>query len=146
MTKQNFKNHIRFYAPHHFIFYPVCLFLIGCTTYKTIVSDGEFRWIWAMLLLIVILLTWFSFMVRQHYAIGLQDRMIREEIRFRYFKLTGKDFDLVAGSLRTRQIVALRFASDEELPALIENALDTQLTPNQIKQSIENWKGDYWRV
>lgn len=146
MAKQNFENHIRFYAPHHFVFYPVCLMLIGFSANRVFMNSGELRWIWVVLLLILVLLVWFSFMVRQHYAITLQDRIIVEELRFRYFRLTGKDLDSVADQLKTSQIIALRFASDEELPSLLEQAITANTSPKAIKRTIRNWKGDYRRV
>ena len=85
-------------------------------------------------------------MLRQHYALGNQNRIIRLELRFRYYQITGKRIEPLEAQLRFRQLVALRFASDEELPSLVERAVKEKLTPLQIKKSIMNWSPDYMRV
>ncbi len=72
-----------------------------------------------------------------------QDRAIRAEENFRYYLLTGKPLD---SRLRIGQIIALRFASDAELPALAEQAIKENMSQKDIKMAIKNWKGDYHRV
>ena len=61
----------------------------------------------------------------------------------RYYLLTGKTLD---AKLKVRQIIGLRFASDEEFPALVEKALKEKLSEKDIKKSIINWRPDYYRV
>jgi hypothetical protein len=95
---------------------------------------------------IIFLVTWLSFMMRQHYALIPQNRIIRLEMRLRYFQLYGKRFEPVEAKLRFRQIAALRFASDEELPALLERTLEENLSPNSIKKLITDWQADHMRV
>jgi hypothetical protein len=73
----------------------------------------------------------------------VQDRAIRAEEKLRYFVLTGKPLD---SRLRMGQIIALRFASDEELPTLARRAAEESLTPAQIKQAIQHWRADLRRV
>jgi hypothetical protein len=77
------------------------------------------------------------------YALKAQDRAIRAEESLRYFILTGKAIDT---RLRMGQIVALRFASDNEFVALAEKAATEGLSGKQIKQLIQNWKADYRRI
>jgi hypothetical protein len=77
------------------------------------------------------------------YSLKVQDRVIRAEENFRHFTLTGKALD---SRLRISQIIALRFASDEELPGLAKKAAEDQLSAKQIKASIQQWRGDYYRV
>jgi hypothetical protein len=72
-----------------------------------------------------------------------QDRAIRAEENFRHFRLTGKPFDY---RLRLHQVIALRFAVDEEMPALAKKAVEENLTAKQIKQEIKNWRPDHHRV
>ena len=85
-------------------------------------------------------------MLRQHYALGNQDRIIRMELRFRYYVITGKRMEPLESKLSFPQLAALRFASDEELPALTERAIKENLSSHEIKKSIVNWLPDYMRV
>jgi hypothetical protein len=92
------------------------------------------------------MITWLSFMTRQHYALGNQDRIVRLEMRLRYYQLTHTQLEQYEGRLSFKQIAALRFASDEELPALLQKALEEHLSPNAIKRSITNWQEDEMRA
>jgi len=80
--------------------------------------------------------------VRQ-FALKLQDRIIRLEMQTRLARL-GREADLARLSLR--QIVALRFASDAELPALLQRAIAEKMTHDQIKRAVTTWQGDYLRT
>lgn len=77
------------------------------------------------------------------FALKAQDRAIRAEENLRHFVLTGK---LLPSSLTVGQVVALRFASDAEFVALAEKAAANNLSGKEIKQSIQNWKADFYRV
>ena len=81
-------------------------------------------------------------MVRR-YAIRLQDRIIRLEMRLRLAAL-GRERDVER--LPIRQLIALRFASDAELPALVDRALAESLTPDQIKRAVKDWQADRMRT
>jgi hypothetical protein len=87
-----------------------------------------------------------SFMTRQHYGLKNQDRIIRIEMRYRYFVVTGERFELLESKLNNNQIIALRFAGDEELKDLVNKTMAENLTPKVIKQSIQNWQADHWRL
>jgi hypothetical protein len=83
--------------------------------------------------------------ISRAYILRLQDRIIRLEMRTRVARLLPQrlsDFD----RLSKRQIVALRFASDAELAALMERALTENLTSDQIKQAVKDWQADYHRT
>ena len=84
--------------------------------------------------------------MRMHYALKLQDRIIRLEMRMRYYRLTQKPFEVLEKRLSLQQLIALRFASDDELIDLISKAIKEELTPNEIKKSIKEWNPDYMRV
>lgn len=146
MQAQNYKNHIRYYPPHHFIFYPLSLVLIVVSIYKTVNAAGEWRWVWLFITFLLLLIVWVAFMLRQHYALTLQNRIVRLEMRHKYSMLTGKDFEPMEEKLSFGQIAALRFASDEELVPLIVKTLKENLSPKKIKESIVSWKPDYMRV
>ena len=80
------------------------------------------------------------------YALKNQNRIILMEMRQRYFHLTEKSFYPKENQLKLGQIIALRFASDEEFLDLIELAIKDKLKPKEIKLQIKNWQGDYRRV
>jgi len=145
MRRQDFAHHVRYYPVHHFVFYP--LLLAGMIfSYIQLRSATIDREVWAAILVLFGFTGWLSFMMRQHYALGNQDRILRLELRFRYFLITGKRLEAVESKLSFRQLAALRFASDEELAELTEKAVKENLSPRDIKQSIRTWLPDHMRV
>jgi hypothetical protein len=145
MPQQQFKNHVRYYIPHHFIFYPVLLgILIICLKYYTVSASNKAEWL--MLTALTILLGSLSFMMRQHYALTNQNRTVRLEMRLRYYQLTQKRFELLEQQLSFKQIAALRFAGDNELVPLIDKTLTENLQPGSIKKLVTDWQEDHMRV
>lgn len=145
MEPQNYNNHIRFYIPHHFVFYPVIIVLLSSAIYFA-VSEEHNRLFWTFISVLIVVIGWLSYMMRQHYALTLQNRIIRLEMRYRYFLLTKNKFEPLEEILTESQIFALRFASDEELPLLVEKAVSEKLSANTIKKNIVNWLPDNERV
>ncbi len=145
MPEQSYQNHLRFYTPHHFVFYPLLFLLFTSSICCGFVYENQ-RLLWFAVAIVFLLLGWLSFMMRQHYALGNQDRIITLEMRFRYFALTGQRLEVVAPQLSFKQIAALRFAGDEELPSLLERALKEDLSPGAIKKAIAHWQPDHMRV
>ncbi len=145
MKTQNFKNHARYYPLHHFIITPLTLVFLGWTVNKSnfdtseSTSEGIYFLILALIIVILPLLG-------RTYALKNQNRIIVMEMRLRYFHLTGKSFYEKEKNLRTSQIIALRFAGDDELLGLVEQAIIKKLSNKEIKMSLRNWKGDYSRV
>jgi c-di-AMP phosphodiesterase-like protein len=144
MEKQTYRNHIRFYTPHHFIFYPILMILFAISVYKICTSDDAL--IWLFISIILIFFIFLGLMLRQHYALTLQNRIVKLELRYRYFSISGKKFEDFENQLQEDQLFALRFAPDDELINLVEKALTEKLSGKAIKKSIINWKGDYERV
>ena len=144
MKKQSYKNHVRYYVPHHFIFYPLMLALIGlCIGYAT-GDDNKLEWFFMALLFFSVIVL--SFMLRQHYALTLQDRIVLLELRYRYYATTGQRLEPFEDKLSKGQLFALRFAPDEELDSLLQKAITEGLSADKIKQSVHNWKADNQRV
>lgn len=143
---QNQSNHRKFYAPHHFVFYPVTLLLMVITAKMALRSTGEFQILSWIAFAGIFLTTFLSFMMRQHYALKLQDRIIRNEVRLRYFTATGKSFAPLEEQLSFKQIAALRFAGDDEFVQLVNRAVSEKTDPANIKKSIKNWTPDNNRV
>lgn len=145
MAKQNYSNHIRYYPPHHFVFYPVMLALMAFAAYKSW-QDAHQRSLWIILFLLAAVITWLAWMLRQHYALTLQDRLALAELRYRYYVLTGSRLEPLEGQLGEGRLFALRFAPDGELIELVQRTLDEKLSPDAIKKSIRDWKADNRRV
>jgi hypothetical protein len=141
---QNFKNHSRYNPLHHFVLTPISLTLLVWTIINFFQDKNTIsQKVYFLLISIAILLV--SLMARM-YATKNQDRIIRLEMRQRYFEMTGKSFAEKESQLRLGQIIALRFASDEELLNLMEKAIVEKLKSNEIKQAIRNWQADTNRV
>ena len=145
MEKQNYKNHVRYYPPHHFVFYPVLIILLGLSIYY-ISKYEEQALVWTFIALAFFMIGYVSFMLRQHYGLNNQNRIVRLELRFRYYVLTGRRLESFEDILSEGQLFALRFASDEELPVLVQRAVKENITPDEIKKSIVNWLPDHMRV
>jgi hypothetical protein len=145
MLTQNAANHVRYYTTHHFIFYPLLLIAIAAAVYASNQHPDQ-KDVWLAIIVLFFFTGWSSFMLRQHYALGNQNRIVRLELRFRYFLITGKRLEPLESKLHFSQLVALRFASDEELPSLVERAINENLPPAQIKKLIVHWLPDYMRV
>jgi Zn-dependent protease with chaperone function len=144
MSEQNFKNHSRFIILWHIIT-PFIILVILAMSIINLVHTGMHAhdlhmWLPIILIPVVMLVLWAYARI---FALKAQDRAIRAEENFRYFILTGKPLDK---QLSIGQIIALRFASDEEMPALAKKAVSENLTSKQIKQAIQNWRGDFHRV
>ena len=145
METQNYSNHKRYYAPHHFIYLPLLGFLQIFGIWKS-VDDVPNELTWVLFSVVIFLLLFLAVMLRQHYALGNQDRMVRLEFKQRYFELFGKRSDEVADRLSFGQIAALRFAYDEEFKNLLEQALTENISEDDIKKSITKWRPDLLRV
>ena len=140
---QNYSNHVRWFPLVHFVITPILLILIVWSVVDMVQGFSLQNLQFFVLAVTTLLL---SFAARLQ-ALKAQDRIIRLEERFRYRELLQDDVAERTGSLRTSQMIALRFASDEELPVLVERVLSGELSSGkEIKQAIKNWRGDYLRV
>lgn len=145
MKNQNYGNHTRYYPFHHFVLTPLTLIFLGWTVSIMDFSSQETALESAYLFIGAFVLFLLPLLARV-YALKLQNRIIINEMRNRYFHLTGKTFDEKEQNLTLGQIIALRFASNEELLGLMDRAIAEKLSAKEIKQQIKNWKGDYIRV
>lgn len=140
--EQNFKNHARFDpAFHGFLTLMGLALLIGAITYVVRVPG----WDSALHVMAVIWVIVLQFKVRL-YALKVQDRVIRLEERLRLAQILPESLRGRIGELTEAQLVGLRFASDGELTALAQRAWSDDLDVKQIKQAIQHWRPDYWRV
>lgn len=145
-TKQDYSNHTRWYPLHHFVLLPAAgVFTIAAGWQLAKTSDGD-RTLWIFVTAAFFLMLASLLMIRQHYALGNQNRIIRLEMRLRYYQLTGKRLEPLEEQLGFGRIAALRFAADDELPGLTDRAIKENLSANDIKKAIKNWVADDMRA
>lgn len=140
MTSQNFKNHRRFHPIYHY-FLPLVLLATLIVEVLLIVREGMS--LSAILFLLIFVIITAYFILLRTYPLKAQDRAIKAEENLRHFALTGK---LLDSRLTIGQIIALRFASDAEFPELCDKAVSQNLSSNDIKKAIKNWKSDNYRI
>ena len=139
---QQFSNHKRYVTGYHYILLPALLaFLIGSIV-NLVKSDCSNFYSASLICFLSLMLVFITFYVRS-FALVAQNRVIRAEENMRHYILTGKP---LPSELRLSQIIALRFASDEEYLGLIDRAIQQNLSATDIKKAIQNWRGDYHRV
>jgi Family of unknown function (DUF6526) len=139
---QTLQNHAKVDPTFHFFLMPVALLMLIGSIYELVKSPG---WMTGAHVVVVIWAIIAMFKIRI-YALKVQDRVIRLEERLRMEKLLPDALKPRIADLTEPQIIALRFASDAELPAMVEKTLNGNLDPKTIKQSIQTWRPDYWRV
>ena len=142
---QNLKNHARFDPAFHFFILPMLLLNLIFSIYVTIHNWPAYKHthLWWVAMSIVF------FMIAgrgRDRALKVQDRIIRLEERLRLAALVPAADREHINELTTPQLIALRFASDDELPALVHKTLTQRLEPKAIKASINKWRPDYERV
>lgn len=143
MTSQSFANHTRWHAPFHFFLAPVMIINL-IWSIVVFAKNPELetgRWLIVSLALVVL-----GALVRT-YPLRVQDRLIRLEERIRYQQLLPPSLVQQASVLSPSQIVALRFAADDELAELLGAVVSGKLSdPKAIKRAITNWRSDTFRV
>ncbi len=142
MKEQSFKNHGRYIFMFHIVTYAAILAVIIGSIINLTHSSKENLYSASLLVVVSLILAslaWFS----RRFALKAQDRAIRTEENFRHFILTGKPLD---DRLGMRQIIALRFAPDEEFAVLCQQAADKNLKGADIKKAIQNWRADHHRA
>ncbi len=80
------------------------------------------------------------------YVIALQDRIILLEMQVRCARVLPAGQDELLAQLSPKQVVALRFAADDELGDLLTRAVHEQMTPDAIKKAIKQWRSDFLRT
>jgi hypothetical protein len=141
--QQTYANHRRWHPPFHFFVMPVLLINFIWSIVDCVMEPGwnQARWI-----VVSAALVGLGFLARTN-ALKVQDRVIRLEEKVRYQQLLPADLARQAAALRVGQMIALRFASDQELDGLVREVLAGRLTKSsEIKKAIKNWRSDTFRV
>ena len=144
MEAQNYANHRQMVPVYHYVLFGIIVLSLIGSVVNLIRSLGDHQRLYSASLIAVILVAMMilSFFCR-FFALKAQDRAIRAEENLRHYVMTGK---LLDARLTVRQIVGLRFASDEEFPALAARAAEENLAEDEIKRTVKNWRADTYRV
>ena len=140
---QTMQNHARFYPPFHFFVAPILLinlFVAGYQFYK----EPSALTGWGLVMALALFMLAF---VARTMALTVQDRLIRLEMRLRLQQVLSPELLARVGDISRPQFVALRFASDAELPDLVREVLAGKLeTQKAIKERVRTWQPDYFRA
>jgi hypothetical protein len=139
---QSFAHHAKFDLAFHFFVFPVLAINVIAAVYHLFQFPGLGS---AWFLVVSLALAALAGRTRA-FATKLQDRIIRLEERVRMTAVLPEPLRSRIGELTDSQFVGLRFASDAELPALVQRALDEKLTRTDLKKAVTNWRADYSRV
>lgn len=140
---QSFKNHGRLVPVYHMGVLPPFLANFFWSIYR-LTRDANGDAIMAFVMAIAFLLLFFSVRIQ---ILTVQDRVIRLEMRTRLREVLPPDLKARAGDLSVKQLIALRFACDAELPDLVREVMAGKLaTQKEIKQRVKEWQGDYLRA
>jgi hypothetical protein len=144
MADQNYSNHRQFVPPFHFFLLPLLLLtFIGYCVNAYRAWDRHLSFYSASLIVVLAFCAMMAAVFARQFALRAQDRAIRAEENLRYFALTGK---LLDPKLTVRQIIGLRFAPDGEFQALAAKAAAENLSEDDIKKAVKNWKADTYRA
>lgn len=141
---QNFQNHVRIVPPFHLFVLPVFLLNLGSSIYRLVKFGISLGSVLGVLMALALIL--FALFARL-FALTVQDRVIRLEMRLRLAEILPPDMRPRIPEFTVAQLVSLRFAGDAELPALARKVLDEKLSDRKvIKQLVKDWQGDYLRA
>jgi hypothetical protein len=142
-TPQTYANHTRWHPPFHFFVMPVLVINVIWSTVYFVMHPG---WNQAWWIVVSLALPVLGLLARTN-SLRVQDRLIRLEEQLRCQQLLPADLAQQARSLTLGQNIALRFAPDEELAALVGEVLAGKLTKSvEIKRAIKSWRADNLRV
>ena len=142
-TPQTYRNHTRWVPGSHFLLMPILVLNLGWSVYR-LVTSFSFETVVGLLLAFGLAL---GFLFARIFALAAQDRVIRLEERLRMHTLLPDDLKPRINEFTTSQLIALRFASDGELPDLARKVLDEKIAERKpIKEAIRTWRPDYQRV
>lgn len=140
---QDFAHHVRWLPPYHFVVGPILLVNLGATAWQLTKSQDWPSLLAALVALALVLLYFYA----RYMVVRVQDRVIRLEERLRMERLLPADLKGQIGTFSVDQLVALRFASDGELPTLARTVLEKGITDRrEIKAMITTWRADYQRA
>lgn len=141
---QTYENHAKTVPLFHYFTMPLLLINLLWSVYRLLTQSDAF--VDSLVTLTAAVAVLFVAFFSRTNALKAQDRVIRLEERLRMQELLPVESKSRIHEITTSQILALRFASDEELPALVKTALDDNADARSIKQAIKNWRADHHRL
>ncbi len=142
MPEQNYANHRRLDPPYHLFVSPVVTINLFVALWF-IVRSPSYLTAWNFLFACAVAILAYTVRI---YALKNQNRIIRLEERLRLSQILPPDLAKRIGEIRTTDLIALRFASDEEVPDLVRAILAGEIHREEIKKRVRNWRADYLRV
>lgn len=140
---QSFENHAKFVPAFHFVAIPILVINLGWSIYRVVHAFSAES---VISLLVAVALVIVAFAARV-FALTVQDRIIRLEMRLRLQQVLPADLKQRVPEFTVGQLVALRFASDAELPELARKVLQDKLTNRKvIKKMVRDWQADFLRA
>ncbi len=141
---QSYARHARYVPGYHVVLFAILLVNLGYAVMHAWRHARTYQaWVYLLLAVGLCLMFWYA----RAFATTVQDRVIRLEETLRMERLLPADLKPRIGELTRRQFVALRFASDAELPALVRKVLDERIgEPKAIKALVKDWRPDHLRV
>ena len=140
---QNFENHAKMVPMFHQVALPLLAINLGWSVYRLVRHVSGETVVSLLLAVAIILVALFARM----FALTVQDRVIRLEMRLRLQQVLPADLRGRIPDFTVGQLVSLRFASDAELPALARKVLDEKVTDRKaIKKLIRDWQPDLLRA
>jgi len=144
MATQSYENHVQLVTGFHKVLLPVLLLTLIGSIVNLVESWGDHQRIYSASLIVVLTVCLIlAALFARMFALKAQDRAIRAEENLRHFVMTGK---LLDPRLTVKQIIGLRFASDEEFVALARRAAEESLAQKDIKRAVKKWRADTDRV
>lgn len=140
---QTYANHAKFVPMFHYFAFPVLLGNVLVHGYD-VVRGPNLATVWGLLVAVALMISLF---VARLFALGAQDRVIRLEERLRMRELLPADLQGRIPEITREQIIGLRFASDEELPALVAQVLrDNIQKRDAVKKLVKHWRADHHQL
>ena len=140
---QTYANHRRWFPLYHFFALPVLVAHLVLQTTRAVQEPSPARW-WDVVVAAALV---GALVAARTMVLIVQNRLVGFEMRLRLATLLAPELRARIPELRLRQLIALRFASDEELPALVERCLSGELkTADQIKREVRHWRADWQRA
>jgi len=144
MATQTYANHRQLVPLFHFILLPLLAFTVVGAFVNLYLSLGDHQRLYSASLIVVLSAATLGLAIQARvFALKAQDRAIRAEENLRHFVLTGKLHD---PRLAIGQVIALRFAPDDEVVDLSSRAAEEKMTPEAIKRAVKKWRPDTYRV